>query len=87
MALLESIIIVGIVFSLPITAIVTTHLRKSARIKYEVLQQEIELEKIKQQNYLLETEKMKVELAQMKLETSSNLDNLLQMEKNDKRIE
>lgn len=85
--MLESIIIVGIVFSVPITAIVTTHMRKSARIKYEIIQQEIELEKIKQQNYLLETEKMKVELEQMKLETSSNLDDLLKLEKNAKRIE
>lgn len=85
--MLESIIIVGIVFSVPITAIVTTHLRKSARIKYEIIQQEIELEKIKQQNYLLETEKMKVELEQMKLETTTNLDDLLQIEKNNKRIE
>ncbi len=81
--MLESIIIVGIVFSVPITAIITTHQRKSARIKYEILQQEIELEKIKQQNYLLETEKMKVELEQMKLGTSANLDELLKIEKNE----
>lgn len=85
--MLEFILIVGIVFSVPITAIVTTHLRKSARIKYDILQQEIELEKVKQQNFLLETEKMKVELEQMKLENSSNLEDLLQLEKNDKRIE
>lgn len=80
--MLESIIIVGIVFSVPITAIITTHLRKSARIKHEIFQQEIELEKIKQQNFLLETEKMKVELEQMKLENSSNINQLLGIEEN-----
>lgn len=55
------------VFSIPIVAIVTTHLRKQSIIKREMLKDEIELEKVKQQNYLLETEKMKLELEKMRL--------------------
>lgn len=79
---MEDIIIIGIVFAVPITAIITTHLRKTARIKSEILQREIELENIKQRNYLIETEKMKVELEQMKLENSSSVDQLLNLKKN-----
>lgn len=80
--MLESIIIVGIVFSIPLTAIITSHRRKIVHIQHDMLQKEIELEKIKQQNYLIETEKMKVELEQMKLTHNSDLDELIKLEKN-----
>lgn len=79
--MLEDIIIVGIVFSVPIIAIITTHLRKSAKVKYEILQQEIELEKIKQKNYIIETEKMKLELEHMQLKNKPDLDRLLDLRK------
>lgn len=56
-----------VIMSVPITAIVTTHQRKMARIKQETIHQEIELEKLKQQNYIAETEKLRLELEQKKL--------------------
>ena len=55
------------VFSIPIVAIVTSHYQKVAKIKHSMIKEEIELERLKHENYLLETEKMKLEL--MKLES------------------
>lgn len=66
--LLTGVLIVGLVMAVPITAIVTDHKRRIARIQYDIVQEQIELEKIKQKNFILETEKMKVELEQMKIE-------------------
>jgi hypothetical protein len=60
-------IAVIMVFSIPIIAIVTTHFQKQSKIKRDMLKDEIELEKLKHQNYLVETEKMKLELEQMRL--------------------
>ncbi len=57
------------IFSIPLVAIVTSHYQKIAKIKHNMIKDEIELEKLKHENYLLETEKMKLELAQMKLES------------------
>lgn len=58
------------IFSIPLVAIVTSHYQKIAKIKHNMIKDEIELERLKHENYLLETEKMKLELAQMKLESS-----------------
>ncbi|MEH7444122.1 hypothetical protein AABM38_03565 [Heyndrickxia sp. MSNUG] len=57
------------VFSIPLTAIVTSHFRKTAKIKHNMIKDEIELEKLKHENFLLETEKMRIELNQMTLES------------------
>lgn len=75
-------IIVGLVMTVPITAIITEHRRKIFKIQREMLQDEIELEKIKQKNFIIETEKMKLELEQKKLEFSSGLDQLLELKDN-----
>ena len=68
---MEDIIALGIgfvavvmVFSIPLTAIWTTHLRKSQKVKALIVKDEIELEKLKYDNFLLETEKMRLELQQ-----------------------
>ncbi|MBT2643901.1 hypothetical protein J7I80_16785 [Bacillus sp. ISL-41] len=55
------------VFSIPLVAIVTSHYQRVAKIKHSMIKDEIELERLKHENYLLETEKMKLEL--MKLES------------------
>ncbi|KXH87117.1 hypothetical protein [Sporosarcina sp. HYO08] len=68
---LTPILIVAIVMTVPIVAIFTEHNRRITRMKAEFLKEEIELEKLKQQNYVLETEKMKLELDKMKLEYST----------------
>ncbi|MDZ5471256.1 hypothetical protein SM124_05805 [Bacillus sp. 31A1R] len=56
------------VFSIPIIAIVTSHLQKQTKLKGQFIQEELKLEKLKQENFLLETEKLKLELEQMKIE-------------------
>ena len=50
------------VFSIPLTAIWTTHLRKMQSMKSKVIKDEIELERLKYDNFLLETEKMRLDL-------------------------
>ena len=54
------------IFSIPIIAIVTSHYRKQTKIKHEILRDEIELEKIKHENYIIETEKIKLKIEQMR---------------------
>ncbi|KKB39580.1 hypothetical protein [Bacillus thermotolerans] len=60
-------ITVVMIFSIPLVAIVTSHLRKQMRIKHEIIKDEIEPEKLKQKNYVLETEKLRLEMKQMEL--------------------
>ncbi|WP_342599281.1 hypothetical protein MHB48_18295 [Psychrobacillus sp. FSL H8-0483] len=79
---MEDLIVLGIgfvavvmIFSIPLTAIWTTHLRKSQKARAQIVKDEIELEKLKYDNFLLETEKMRIELQQKQtslLETSSD---------------
>ncbi|MCJ8008078.1 hypothetical protein ACFFF5_18010 [Lederbergia wuyishanensis] len=63
---------IGIMFCLmtviALTAIITAHMRSSSKIKGKFIQDQLELEKMKHKNYLLETEKMKLELERMQLE-------------------
>lgn len=60
--------IVGVmIFSVPIIAIITDHIQSSAKIKGKFIQDQLELEKLKHENFLLETEKLKLELEQMQL--------------------
>jgi hypothetical protein len=61
-------IAVIMVFSIPIIAILTTHFQKQNKFKYKIIQGELELEKLKHQNYLIETERMRLELEHMKIE-------------------
>ena len=56
------------IFAIPIIAIVTEHSKQKARIKLDTVKEELKLEELKNQNYLLETEKMKLELEKMSLE-------------------
>jgi len=55
-----------VALSIPIVAIISNHRRKLAMIKQKHLQEEIELERLKNENFLLETEKLKLELEKMK---------------------
>lgn len=61
-------IAVIMVFSIPIIAILTSHYQKQSKIRFKIVQQELELEKLKHQNFLMETERMKLELEKMKLD-------------------
>ncbi|MEG0384034.1 hypothetical protein [Solibacillus cecembensis] len=76
-----AIIIVGIVMTVPITAIVTDHQRRLAKIKANMIKDEIELEKIRQKNFIIETEKMKIELDQMRLDFSTETNDVVRLKK------
>jgi membrane protein insertase Oxa1/YidC/SpoIIIJ len=54
--------------SIPIIAILTTHFQKQTKLKHKMLIDAMELEKLKHQNFLIETEKMRLELDKMKIE-------------------
>ncbi|MCK1994811.1 hypothetical protein GW626_19585 [Peribacillus muralis] len=59
------IITVVMIFSIPILAIITGHFEKQTKMKHNMLKDQLELEKLKHENFLLETEKMRLELDQM----------------------
>ena len=77
MELLLAFGIVLVVMCVPITAIITEHKRKIAKITVEITHEQIELEKLKQQNFIIETEKMKLELEKMKLDYTPQSGDLL----------
>lgn len=54
--------------SIPIIAIITSHFQKQTRLKHKMLIDAIELEKLKHQNFLIETEKMRLEVDKMKID-------------------
>ncbi len=66
---MTGIIAVIMIFSIPIIAIVTNHFQKQSKIKQEMVKDQIKLEKLKHENYLIETEKMRLQLEQMNQET------------------
>ncbi len=66
MGYLIAIIAIAIAGAIPITAIITAHMRSKERIKLQLLEQEIKLEKIRLKGYEKETEKLRLELQQEK---------------------
>ena len=56
------------VFGIPMIAIVTSHFQKQTKLKASMLKDQLELERLKHENYLIETEKMKLELEKIQLE-------------------
>ena len=61
------------VFSIPIIAIVTSHMRKQAKIKHEIIKDQLELEKLKHENYIIETQKLRIELEKMQSENKIDI--------------
>lgn len=53
---------VVLVFCIPITAIITNHFQKLAKLKQGRIKEELQLESLKHENFLLETEKLRLEL-------------------------
>ena len=74
---LIGIVAVVMVFSIPLSAIWTTHLRKTQKEKALIVKDEIELEKLKYDNFLLETEKMRIELQQKQTSFALSTDPVL----------
>lgn len=74
---LTGLIAVVMAFSIPLTAIITAHFRKSEKLKHLRILNEIELEKLKHENFVIETQKMRLELEKMKLADRQQEDPLL----------
>lgn len=65
------------VFSIPLSAIFLGHLRGKQKLSATMLKDEIELERLKHQTYLVETDKMRLELEKMKIEYTKTEDPVL----------
>lgn len=68
---------VVMVFSIPLTAIILGHVRGNQKVKAKMLKDELELEKLKGENFIAETEKMRLELQQMQLNYEKSEDPVL----------
>ena len=58
--------VIGLITSIPLTAIVTAHRRGQAKLQVQMLEKEIELEKLRLEAFKVETDKMKLDLDQSK---------------------
>lgn len=74
---MEGLVAIVMVFSIPLVAIITTHLRKQTSAKQRLIESQVELEKLKHENYIVETQKMRVELEQMRLNDAKERESLL----------
>lgn len=70
--MIVGVIAVIMIFGIPIVAILTSHSEKQTKLKAEMVKDQLKLEKLKHENYLIETEKMKFELEKMKLDQPKN---------------
>ncbi|MFS0781941.1 hypothetical protein [Bacillus sp. 1P06AnD] len=64
---------VVMIFSVPILAIILDHRGKSSKLKNEFMKDQIELERLKQENFIAETKKLQLELKKMELELQDPL--------------
>ncbi|HWL22775.1 MAG TPA: hypothetical protein VNR38_03365 [Ureibacillus sp.] len=60
-------IIIGVI---SVVGIVTDYLHKQSKLKVKAMKEEIELEKLKQENFIIETEKIRLELEQTRQKLS-----------------
>lgn len=58
--------VMGLIVSIPLSAIITNHLRNNKRMKLQFIEKQIELEQVKMKNYELENKKLQLELEQSK---------------------
>jgi hypothetical protein len=70
-------IAVIMIFSIPIIAIFTDHIQKQSKIKQRMIEDQLKLEQLKHENFVIETEKMKLELKQMALNEPKKNSNIL----------
>ncbi|MGM9922800.1 MAG: hypothetical protein ACI35R_00950 [Bacillus sp. (in: firmicutes)] len=62
---MTGLIAVVLIFSIPIIAVLTDHRQKQTRLKRDMLKDQVELERLKHENFMLETEKLRLELEKM----------------------
>lgn len=74
---MTGLVAVVMVFSIPLVAILTSHFQTQTKLKNRMIESEIELEKLKHENFVIETQKMRLQLEQMKLEDAKRGNDLL----------
>jgi len=65
---MTGLVAVIMIFAIPIIAIISEHSKDKLKLKRKMLQDEIALEKLKHENFLLETNKMKLEVEKLEIE-------------------
>ncbi|ALC85750.1 hypothetical protein AM499_07895 [Bacillus sp. FJAT-22090] len=65
-------IAVILIFSVPIIKLITTHFENKEQIKGARVKDELELEKLKYDNFVIETEKMRLQLEQMRIDSPND---------------
>ncbi|MGG3448799.1 hypothetical protein [Domibacillus aminovorans] len=73
---MTGLVAVIMVFTIPIVAIITDHFQKQSKIQRDILKDQLELEKLKHENYVIETERLKLELKQIELHDVKDESNL-----------
>lgn len=58
--------VMGLITSIPLTAIIAAHRRGQSKLQVQMLEKEIELEKLRLETFKIETDKMKLDLEQSK---------------------
>lgn len=74
---MTGLVAVIMIFSIPLAAIISSHLQTQIKLKQKMIETELELEKVKHENFVLETEKMRLELEKLKLEDAKKNEHLL----------
>lgn len=65
MGWLVGLVTVILIFGMPYVGEIMSHRRKQLKLKHEMIKDQLELERLKHENYLLETEKLRLELEKM----------------------
>ena len=73
---MTGLVAVIMVFSIPLAGIISSHLQSQAKLKHKLIESELELEKLKHDNFVIETQKMRLELEQLKLEDAKKEEHL-----------
>ncbi|ANU08948.1 hypothetical protein A1A1_10431 [Planococcus antarcticus DSM 14505] len=74
---MTGLVAVIMIFSIPLAGIITSHLQTQTKLKNKRVDTELELEKLKHENFVIETQKMRLELEQLKLADAKKDDHLL----------
>ena len=70
---MTGLVAVVMIFSIPIIKTITSHFQAQTKLKHQIIQDQLELEKMKHENFLLETEKMRLELDHMQTKDQHKL--------------
>ncbi|HWK24691.1 MAG TPA: hypothetical protein VNS08_16870 [Ureibacillus sp.] len=68
--------------TIPITALLTNYYGKQSKLKLEVLKLEFELEKVRKESTIIETEKLRLEIEQTRQKLALDHQTHLKLEKN-----